>query len=80
VLGTRIMPEEWHEDWDARYQEAASAFEDRDARLDALADEAERELEVIGVTAIEDKLQVFTPMCVGVVGSGVGAWVDWGTA
>lgn len=58
VLATRILDEAWHDDWDARYQEAASAFEDRDARLDALGAEVEAELELVGVTAIEDKLQV----------------------
>lgn len=46
------------QEWDQRYQEAASSFVDRDEKLDALGKEIEQGLELIGVTAIEDKLQV----------------------
>lgn len=44
--------------WDKRYQEAASSFVERDEKMDALGREIEDGLELIGVTAIEDKLQV----------------------
>lgn len=44
-----------------RYQEAAGDLEDRDARLAALYEEAELGLELVGVTAIEDKLQDGVP-------------------
>ena len=36
VLGTKIIPEREYAEWDSRYQEAASSFADRDAKLDAL--------------------------------------------
>lgn len=52
--------EEWAE-WDSRYQSAASDLDDRDARLAALYNEAEAGLELVGVTAIEDKLQAGVP-------------------
>ena len=44
-----------------RYQEAAADLEDRDARLAELYKEAELGLELVGVTAIEDKLQEGVP-------------------
>lgn len=58
-----IHTRRWHapccpQEWDQRYQEAASSFVDRDEKLDALGKEIEQGLELIGVTAIEDKLQV----------------------
>ena len=44
--------------WLAKYSEAALAVSARAARLEAVAEEIEVELEVLGATAIEDKLQV----------------------
>ena len=58
VIGTKIIPAELYQAWDKRYQEAASSFHGRDEKLDALGREIEEDLELIGVTAIEDKLQV----------------------
>lgn len=37
---------------------AAASFEDRDGKMNALGTEIEQDLELVGVTAIEDKLQV----------------------
>ena len=58
MIGTKIIPAEQYQAWDKRYQEAASSFHGRDEKLDALGREVEEDLELIGVTAIEDKLQV----------------------
>ncbi len=61
VLASKVIPEEVYNDWDARYQEASRTFEGRDAAMDALGNEIELDLELIGVTAIEDKLQDGVP-------------------
>ena len=58
VLGTKIIDDGAYQEWDRRYQEAAASFVGRDEKLDALGREIEEGLELIGVTAIEDKLQV----------------------
>jgi len=58
VIGTKIIDDSAYLEWDRRYQEAAASFVDRDEKLDALGREIEDGLELIGVTAIEDKLQV----------------------
>ena len=50
----------WVSAW-CRYQAAAGDLEDRDARLAELYKEAELGLELVGVTAIEDKLQDGVP-------------------
>lgn len=56
-MGTKIIDDATYQSWDRRYQEAAASFVDRDEKLDALGREIEDGLELIGVTAIEDKLQ-----------------------
>ena len=58
VLGTKIVPLEQYKAWDREYQEAAASFVQRDEKLDLLGKQIEEGLELIGVTAIEDKLQV----------------------
>ena len=52
-----LTVEEWQA-WHVLYMEAASALDDREARIAAVAEKLECGLELIGVTAIEDKLQV----------------------
>lgn len=64
VLGTKIIAPATYQEWDRRYQEAAASFVDRDERLDALGKEIEEGLELIGVTAIEDKLQEGVPAAI----------------
>lgn len=59
VVGTKIIDDATYQSWDRRYQEAAASFSGRDEALDALGREIEDGLELIGVTAIEDKLQVW---------------------
>ena len=56
-----MLDEDQWAEWDKRYQSAASDLDDRDARLAALYNEAEAGLELVGVTAIEDKLQAGVP-------------------
>ena len=51
-----LTPEEW-QSWYVLYLEAASSLEDREARIAAVAEKLETNFELIGVTAIEDKLQ-----------------------
>lgn len=82
VLATKIIPEDDYLEWDSRYQEAAASFEDRDGKMNALGVEIEQNLELIGVTAIEDKLQVGRGgRVLGWVGCGlvleVRTWIGW---
>ena len=64
VLGTKILTEEVWADWDSRYQDAAAQLDNRDEALAALAVEIEADLEMVGVTAIEDKLQEGVPAAI----------------
>jgi phospholipid-transporting ATPase len=64
VLASKVIPEDVYSTWDERYQEASCSFEDRDGLMDTVSNEVERDLELIGVTAIEDKLQDGVPAAI----------------
>ena len=58
VLGTKDLSEGEYESWKRSHAEAANCIEDREERLDAVYDQIEKGLDLLGATAIEDKLQV----------------------
>jgi len=58
VVGVKDLTERQFEDWKSAHHEAAIALENREEKLDAVYDEIERDLDLLGATAIEDKLQV----------------------
>jgi len=64
VLATRILDEQQYQEWNRNYELAASSLEDREARIAAVSEKIERDLELVGVTAIEDKLQEGVPQAI----------------
>lgn len=56
VTVKKVNAKETH-DWLQRVSVASAAIEQRQAQLDVLYDELERNLVLLGATAIEDKLQ-----------------------
>lgn len=55
------MDEETYLKWDAEYQDVAGSLSaDRDNELNRMAEKLEIDLQLVGITAIEDKLQVLT--------------------
>lgn len=63
-MGTRILSEEEFMTWDARYQEAAASLENRDVAIAKAAADIESDLDLVGSTAIEDKLQEGVPAAI----------------
>ena len=61
VLASRILGNEEWASWNRGYQEAAASLEGREARIAAEACKVETDLQLVGVTAIEDKLQDGVP-------------------
>ncbi|GES94028.1 phospholipid-translocating ATPase [Rhizophagus clarus] len=57
----RFMDEEEYTTWSNLYQEASTALVDRQQKLEDVAELIERNLEITGATAIEDKLQNGVP-------------------
>ncbi|KAJ8933400.1 hypothetical protein NQ314_014040 [Rhamnusium bicolor] len=75
-LASRDLDEEFFNNWKQRHQEAALALDGRDERLDAIYEEIETDMELIGVTAIEDKLQDGVPQTIAnLILAGIKIWV-----
>lgn len=63
-------------EWNNRHKQAASALDDREAKMEAVADSIERELILLGGTAIEDRLQDGVPDAIALLGdAGIKLWV-----
>jgi len=56
-----IIPERDYEIWNERFLQAVSSLDDRKGKIDAMAEEIEKNLTMLGCTAIEDKLQDGVP-------------------
>ncbi|ROI16607.1 Phospholipid-transporting ATPase ID, partial [Anabarilius grahami] len=57
VLAYKDLDEEYFSEWKQRHHESSVALEDREENLDKLYEEIEKDMMLIGATAIEDKLQ-----------------------
>lgn len=76
VLGRRVLSEAEFNAWHLEYSSAQAAMQDREGALAAVADKIEQRLEIVGVTAIEDKLQVGVPSTiVKIREAGIKLWV-----
>ncbi|KAK9720781.1 hypothetical protein K7432_003913 [Basidiobolus ranarum] len=75
-LGYRILTEEQYSQWEERYQQASTSLDDRDEEMEECCSEIEKELVLIGATAIEDKLQENVPECIlSLRQAGMKVWV-----
>lgn len=57
MITTRTVPDDFYEQWSKRYHEAETAVQGRRQKMERIMAEMERDLELVGATAIEDKLQ-----------------------
>ncbi|XP_048875352.1 phospholipid-transporting ATPase ID isoform X1 [Brienomyrus brachyistius] len=64
VLAHKELDEAYFQGWKARHHEASTALEDREEKLDELYEEIEKDLLLLGATAIEDKLQDGVPQAI----------------
>ncbi|PVV02336.1 hypothetical protein BB560_003215 [Smittium megazygosporum] len=55
------IPESDYEEWAERYADAASSLNNRQAMIEQVANELERNMELAGITAVEDRLQEGVP-------------------
>lgn len=56
LLAEKEIEGKYFEDWNKKYMDACSSLEKRDERMDALQEELETDLIIVGATAIEDRL------------------------
>ncbi|KAK9828339.1 hypothetical protein WJX74_009865 [Apatococcus lobatus] len=79
VLCERILTETEWRDWNMRFQAASAQLVERDSKVSHTALEVERNLDLLGVTAIEDKLQAGVPDAISsLIKAGMKVWVITG--
>ncbi|KAJ3719928.1 phospholipid-translocating ATPase [Lentinula raphanica] len=79
TLAYRIIPEEEYEAWSERYHDATVALDNREEKIDAVSDELEQNVRLLGATAIEDKLQHGVPETIAdLKKAGIKIWVATG--
>jgi phospholipid-translocating ATPase len=72
------IDEEYHA-WNDRYNEATVALEGREEKIEAACEELEKDLRLLGATAIEDKLQDGVPEAIAdLKEAGIKIWVATG--
>ncbi|XP_017603619.1 phospholipid-transporting ATPase 3 [Gossypium arboreum] len=75
-LAYRDLAPDLYESWNEKFITAKSSLRDREKRLDEVAELIEKELILIGATAIEDKLQEGVPNCIQTLSrAGIKIWV-----
>lgn len=75
-IAQKELSEEVYQAWSRQHDIAASTLEDREAKLDMISDAIERDLILLGGTAIEDKLQGGVPDTITLLArAGIKLWV-----
>ncbi|OQV04184.1 hypothetical protein CLAIMM_09106 isoform 1 [Cladophialophora immunda] len=75
-VAEREIDEDFYQEWNKDHDFAAQALTDREDRLEEVADRIERELTLLGGTAIEDRLQDGVPDTIALLGqAGIKLWV-----
>ncbi|KAK9368795.1 hypothetical protein V1509DRAFT_64771 [Lipomyces kononenkoae] len=75
-IAQRVLTEEEYILWSKEYDDAAAALVDREEKMEIAADRIERELTLLGGTAIEDRLQDGVPDAIQLLAdAGIKLWV-----
>ncbi|SCU85849.1 LANO_0C05688g1_1 [Lachancea nothofagi CBS 11611] len=75
-IGQREISWKEYEEWNRSYEIAAASLTEREEEMEKVADSIERELTLLGGTAIEDRLQDGVPDSISILGeAGIKLWV-----
>ncbi|XWS68900.1 hypothetical protein CRYUN_Cryun04dG0133400 [Craigia yunnanensis] len=75
-LAYRDLAPDMYESWNEKFIQAKSSLRDHEKKLDEVAEIVEKDLVLIGATAIEDKLQEGVPNCIETLSrAGIKIWV-----
>lgn len=76
MLAERVIEENYYYNWIERLQHASVALDKREEKMNVLYEEIESDLILVGVTAIEDKLQDGVPQAIANLQmAGIKIWV-----
>jgi phospholipid-translocating ATPase len=74
-----LLAEDEYAAWSERYHAATVSMDDREGRIEAVSDELEQDMRLLGATAIEDKLQDGVPETIAdLKRAGIKIWVATG--
>ncbi|KAI0138083.1 phospholipid-translocating P-type ATPase [Hypoxylon sp. NC0597] len=75
-IAERVLTEQEYLEWRKEHDKAATAMQDREEKLEEVADKIEQDLTLLGGTAIEDRLQDGVPDTIELLGrAGIKLWV-----
>ncbi|KAI7902367.1 uncharacterized protein BX663DRAFT_510883 [Cokeromyces recurvatus] len=75
-LAYRFLSPEEYKPWNKRFEEASASIHNREERVDAICEEIEQNMLLMGGTAIEDRLQDGVPETIAELAkSGIKLWV-----
>ncbi|KAI1111858.1 hypothetical protein F5Y14DRAFT_288376 [Nemania sp. NC0429] len=75
-IAQRVLSEQEYLEWRKEHDKAAAALQDREEKLEEVADKIEQDLTLLGGTAIEDRLQDGVPDTIELLGkAGIKLWV-----
>uniref|UniRef100_A0A060TC31 Phospholipid-transporting ATPase n=1 Tax=Blastobotrys adeninivorans TaxID=409370 RepID=A0A060TC31_BLAAD len=75
-LAMRVVPEDEYREWSSVFDEASTTLDNRAQKLDDAAEMIERDMFLLGATAIEDKLQEGVPETIHTLqDAGIKMWV-----
>jgi phospholipid-translocating ATPase len=75
-IAQRELGEEEYQQWNKEHEIASAAITDREEKLEEVSDRIERELTLLGGTAIEDRLQEGVPDTIALLAeAGIKLWV-----
>ncbi|KAI5370667.1 putative P-type ATPase, HAD superfamily, P-type ATPase, transmembrane domain superfamily [Septoria linicola] len=75
-IAQRELDEDEYQEWNRDHELAAAAVQDRETKLEEVADRIERDLTLLGGTAIEDRLQDGVPDSIALLAqAGIKLWV-----
>ncbi|KYK59925.1 phospholipid-translocating P-type ATPase domain-containing protein [Drechmeria coniospora] len=75
-IARRELTEQEYKEWKVQHDAAAAALENREEKLEAVAELIEQDLMLLGGTAIEDRLQDGVPDTIALLGqAGIKLWV-----
>ncbi|XP_042307205.1 phospholipid-transporting ATPase ID-like isoform X2 [Sceloporus undulatus] len=76
VVAYKNLEESYFEDWQMRHYEASIALDNREEKLSLLYEDIEKDLMLLGATAVEDKLQDGVPQTIDILGKAkIKIWV-----
>ncbi|KAM0323107.1 hypothetical protein ACHAQA_008957 [Verticillium albo-atrum] len=75
-IAQRELTEDQYAEWRKEHDAAAASLDDREEKMEAVADRLEQDLTLLGGTAIEDRLQDGVPDTIALLGqAGIKLWV-----